>query len=114
MRRANWAYPPLLPLVHGVPRVDDRRVTSVIIDVLKRGLQWRDAPQEYGPYKTFYNRFKRWSEMGLFDRIFTDMSSQGVPEYLQRDASHLNAHRTAASLAKKGMFPVTLGGQKVG
>ncbi|MBL4748304.1 MAG: transposase [Magnetovibrio sp.] len=29
---------------------------------MKRGLQWRDAPSEYGPHKTLYNRFVRGSE----------------------------------------------------
>jgi len=105
---------PFFPLSHGVPRVDDRRVISGIIHVLKRGLQWRDAPKEYGPYKTLYNRFKRWSEMGVFDRIFQELSSQDIPDQLQIDASHLKAHRTAASLAKKWMFPATLAGQKAG
>jgi len=42
---------PYFPRSHGVPRVDDRRVLSGIIHVLKRGLQWRDAPAEYGPHK---------------------------------------------------------------
>ncbi|WP_298222038.1 transposase, partial [Acidocella sp.] len=35
---------PCFPLSHGVPRVDDRRVISGIIYVIKHGLQWRDAP----------------------------------------------------------------------
>jgi transposase len=48
---------PLLPNdVRGVPRVDDRRVLSGIIDVIKRGLRWSDCPAEYGPAKTIYNR----------------------------------------------------------
>ncbi len=104
---------PYFPKPHGVPRVDDLRVISGIIHVLKRGLQWRDAPVQYGPHKTLYNRFIRWSEMGVFDRIFTALATQhDVPDQLQIDATHLKAHRTAASLLKKGMFPVTLAGQK--
>jgi len=103
---------PYFPLSHGVPRVDDRRVLSGIIHVLKRGLQWRDAPTEYGPPKTLYNRFVRWSRMGVFDKIFKELSSQDVPEQLQIDATHLKAHRTAASLLKKGMFPATLAARK--
>ncbi len=47
---------PYFPPSRGVPRVDDLRVISGIIHVLKRGLQWRDAPKEYGPHKTLYNR----------------------------------------------------------
>ncbi len=105
---------PYFPRSHGVPRVDDRRVLSGIIHVLKRGLQWRDAPAEYGPYKTLYNRFIRWSRLGVFDLIFKELSSQDVPKQLQIDATHLKAHRTACSLLKKGMFPATLVAQKAG
>ena len=39
---------PFFPLSHGVPRVDDRRVVSGIIFVIRNGLRWRDAPAEYG------------------------------------------------------------------
>lgn len=41
---------PHFPLSHGVPRVDDRRVVSGIVFVLKNGLRWRDAPSDYGPH----------------------------------------------------------------
>ena len=43
---------PFFPRSHGAPRVDDRRVASGIIYVIKHGLQWQDAPDEYGPHKT--------------------------------------------------------------
>jgi transposase len=49
------------PLSHGVPRVDDRRVVSGVVYVIRNGLQWKDAPKDYGPHKTLYNRFIRWS-----------------------------------------------------
>ena len=51
------------PLAHGIPRVDDRRVISGIIFVIRNGLRWRDAPPDYGPHKTLYNRFIRWSRL---------------------------------------------------
>ena len=97
------------------PAINERgRVLSGIIHVLKRGLQWRDALAEYGPHKTLYNRFIRWSRLGIFDNIFKALSSQDTPEQLQIDATHLKAHRTACSLLKKGMFPATLAAQKAG
>ena len=97
---------PYFPLAHGIPRVDDRRVVSGIIYVLKHGLQWKDAPEEYGPHKTLYNRFIRWSELGVFNRIFEALAGKaGQPDRLMIDATHLKAHRTAASLLKKGLFP---------
>jgi putative transposase len=46
---------PYFPRSHGVPRVDDRRVLSGIIHVIRNGLRWRDAPEVYGPHKTLYN-----------------------------------------------------------
>jgi putative transposase len=106
---------PYFPLSHGVPRVDDRLILSGIIFVLRNGLRWRDAPKAYGPHKTIYNRFIRWSRLGVFNRILAELSAQrGKPEQLMIDATHLKAHRTAASLLKKGMFPDVSGVPKVG
>ena len=97
---------PCFPLSHGVPRVDDRRVISGIIFVIRNGLRWRDAPRDYGPHKTIYNRFVRWSRLGVFNRIFAELAGKGgKSERLMIDATHLKAHRTAASLFKKGLFP---------
>ncbi len=97
---------PYFPLSHGVPRVDDQRIISGIIFVIRNGLRWRDAPKEYGPHKTIYNRFIRWSRLGVFNRIFAALSAKGgKPDRLMIDATHLKAHRTAASLLKKGLFP---------
>ena len=97
---------PYFPLSHGIPRVDDRRIISGIIFVIRNGLRWRDAPSEYGPHKTIYNRFIRWSRMGVFNRIFAGLAAEaGNPDQLMIDATHLKAHRTAASLLKKGLFP---------
>jgi transposase len=106
---------PFFPLSHGVPRVDDRRVISGIIFVLKNGLRWRDAPAAYGPHKTIYNRFIRWSRLGVFNRIFAELAAKGgKPDRLMIDATHLKAHRTAASLLKKGLFPDVSGEPKAG
>ncbi len=81
---------PYFPRSHGVPRVDDRRVISGIVYVLKNGLQWKDAPSGYGPFKTLYNRFRRWTEMGVFDKIFRDLAAEGgPPDTLMIDATHL-------------------------
>jgi transposase len=68
---------PFFPLAHGVPRVDDRRVVNGIVYVIKHGLQWKDTPKGYGPHKTLYNRFIRWSRLGVFDRIFASLAAEG-------------------------------------
>ena len=101
---------PFFPLSHGVPRVDDRRVLSGILFVIRNGLRWRDAPAAYGPHKTIYNRFIRWSRLGVFNRILAELAAQSErADKLMIDATHLKAHRTAASLLKKGLYPAVSG-----
>jgi putative transposase len=104
---------PFFPLSHGMPRVDERRVISGISFVIRNGLWWRDVPASYGPHETIYNRFVRWSEMGVFGRIFVDLAKGGGDtEEIMIDATHLKAHRTAASLLKKRLYPDISGAQK--
>ena len=107
---------PLLPnKTRGVKRVDDRRVISGIVHVLRNGLRWRDVPPEYGPHKTLYNRFMRWSKAGVFDRIFEALAAESTAEgTVMIDATHLKAHRTAASLLKKGVFRAVSGAPEAG
>jgi len=105
---------PLFPnKPRGVPRVDDRRVISGIVHVIRNGLMWRDAPAAYGPHKTLYNRFVRWSRAGVFDRIFAALAADSeATGTVMIDATHLKAHRTAASLRKKGLFPAASAGPR--
>ena len=55
-----------LPKSHGVLRVDDRRVLSGIIFINCNVLRWCDAPKEYDPPKTLYDRWKRWGDKAIF------------------------------------------------
>ena len=57
----------------GKPRVDDRRVISGILHVLKTGCRWRDVPPDYGPPTTVYNRYHRWARRGIWQRVFARM-----------------------------------------
>ena len=56
------------PLSRGVARVDDRRIVSAIVFVIRNGLRWRDAPGEYGPHKTIYNRSSAGAGWGCSTR----------------------------------------------
>ena len=95
---------PFFPKSRGKPRVDDRRVLSGIIYIQRNGLMWKDAPRDYGPHKTLYNRWKRWSRRGVFATIMTELAAQAQQtEMVMIDSTHLKAHRTASSLRlKKG------------
>ncbi len=66
---------PLLPVyIRGKRPVDDRRVISGIIQVIISGCRWSDAPLEYGPRKTLYNRFVRWAVRGIWERVFMELA----------------------------------------
>ena len=106
---------PYFPLSHGMPRMEDRRVLSGIVFVIRNGLRWRDAPADYGPPKTIYNRFLHWSRLGVFSAIFAELAGKGSRlEPLMIDATHLKAHRTAASLLEKGLYPDVSGAPRAG
>jgi len=99
-----WAkIEPHLP--HGRPgarRVDDRRVISGILHVLRSGCRWRDVPSEYGPRTTLYNRYNRWARQGIWRRLFEQAASAGgVPDELAIDSTHIKAHRSAGG-GKRG------------
>lgn len=103
----QWArLAPLLPnKPRGVPRVDDRRVISGIVHVLKSGGRWVDAPACYGPRKTLYNRFVRWTAKGVWSDVFQALASAGgPPAEVLLDSSAVRAHRSASG-GKGGSGP---------
>ncbi len=106
---------PFFPLAHGVPRVDDRRVVSGIVYVIKNGLQWKDAPKAYGPHKTLYNRFIRWSRLGVFDRIFASLAGEGAKARADHDRRHPSQSAShGGEPSQKGDVPRRLGRTKGG
>jgi transposase len=94
--------------------VDDRRVISGILHVLKVGCRWQDTPTAYGPHTTIYNRYNRWSQRGIWQRLFEKISAVGpVPTELMLDSSHVKAHRSAAG-GKGGRGPRAIGRSRGG
>ena len=89
---------PYLPTdVRGKERVDDRRVISGILHVIKSGCRWCDCPPEYGPATTIYNRFVRWAERGVWERLFRGLADRGRSTEVQMiDSTHIKAHRSAS------------------
>ena len=93
--------------------IDDGLVVGGMICVIPHGLQWKDAPRGYGPPKTLYNRSSAGAAFGVFSRIFAALAAEAdTPERLMIDATHLKAHRTAASLLQKGLVHAVSGAPK--
>ena len=81
---------PFFPRSRGIPRVDDQRILSGSIYVLKFGLQWKDAPKEYGPYTTLYNRSVRNKEK-IFEELrrqYVDVLITDTVSLLMPEATH--------------------------
>lgn len=96
---AEWArIEPLMPRGRrGAHRVDDRRVISGIVYMLRSGARWRDCPAAYGPYTTIYNRFNRWSRQGIWFEMFERLTgSSGIIGTVAIDSSSIKVHRSAA------------------
>lgn len=95
---AQWAaIDPLLPKNRpGARRVDDRRVISGIVHVLRAGCRWQDCPSCYGPPTTIYNRFHRWSARGLWRKLFRALATAGPNDVHMIDSTTAKAHRSAA------------------
>jgi transposase len=89
---------PLLPTkTRAVKRVDDRRVITGSIYVQRPSCRWVDAPPEYGPRKTLYNRFVRWAHKGVWVGLFEALARSGGPNLKPMiDSTAVKAHRSAA------------------
>lgn len=91
---------PFFSKSHGRPRVDGWRVLSGIIFVNRNGLRWRNAPRDYGPTKTLYNRWKRLGEIDVFACMMEGLAAAGAEhKTIMIDANYLKVHRTVSSLA---------------
>ena len=94
----QWAViEPLVPANKGgARRVDDRRVISGIIHVLKVGCRWCDCPKDYGPSTTIYNRFNRWSRKRFWIDLVEALATSGVvTKSTSIDSTYVKAHRSA-------------------
>jgi transposase len=94
----QWAkIDPFLPKNRpGAKRVDDRRVISGIVHVLKSGCRWKDCPELYGPSTTVYNRFRRWTMQGIWRRLFATLAEAVPGDAHLIDSTTSKAHRSAA------------------
>ncbi len=87
----------------GARRVDDRRVISGILHVLKAGCRWCDCPADYGPSTTVYNRFNRWSARGFWLKLLDALVDAGaVTRSTAIDSTYVKAQRSAFG-GKRGL-----------
>lgn len=91
----------------GRPSLDHRTIINGILWISKTGAPWRDMPERYGSWKTVSSRFYRWRQLGIWDKVWSevqkDADAQGEIEWEIHfvDSSVIRAHQHAAG-AKRG------------
>lgn len=86
---------------------DHRVVIDGILWALSDGGRWRNLPESFGPWKTVYERFRRWSQDGLWDEILGELQVRKAVtgridwELFAIDGSVVRAHQSAAGASKK-------------
>ncbi|MFF9851039.1 IS5 family transposase [Streptomyces litmocidini] len=85
---------------------DHRQVINGILFRVRTGIPWRDLPERYGSWKTFYERHRRWSADGTWDRILwavqadTDLAGRLDWSMVGVDPTTCRAHQHAAGARK--------------
>ena len=95
----------LLPLQRGNVRVDNLTFLNAILYVLENGCKWRALPKEFGQWSTIYKRFRRWSENGVLNRVFTALNEERLKDaktsVLSLDSTCIKASPDATGALKK-------------
>jgi putative transposase len=80
----------------GEPGQDDRNFIEAVLWWRRTGAPWRDLPDEFGPWKTVFHRFDRWSKNGKWDRLFGALQTDIDAEWHSLDSTINRAHQHAA------------------
>lgn len=80
----------------GRPPKDDRNFVEAVLWWRRTGVPWRDLPDAFGPWKTVFNRFDRWSKKGKWERLFDALRTDVDGEWHSLDSTINRAHQHAA------------------
>ena len=84
---------------------DNRMFVEAVLWWRRTGVPWRDLPVDFGPWKTVFNRFDRWSKKGTWTRLFEGLQTDRDDEWHSIDSTINRAHQHAAG--GKGGQPST-------
>jgi transposase len=78
-----------------------RRFVEGCFWMLRTGAQWRELPERYGNWDSVYQRYARWSEKGIWERMHAYFAQDPDLEHLILDSTVVRAHPCAAGAGKK-------------
>ena len=96
----------------GRPAKDTRLFVEAVLFRFRAGIPWRDLPTRFGNWHRVYVRFHRWSQSGIWQKIFEQLAKDKSNEYAMLDSTTVRAHRSAAGARKKGAIPIPQGNEK--
>ena len=85
----------------GRPSKDSKTMLNGILWILRSGAAWRDLPERYGPWQTVYKRFVKWSEAGIFEKIFKNLAADADMQDISIDSTCIKAHKACAGAKKE-------------
>ena len=80
----------------GRPPKDNRVFIEAVLWWRRTGVPWRDLPEDFGPWKTVFNRFDRWAKNGKWDRLLSAVQTEVDDEWHSVDSTINRAHQHAA------------------
>jgi len=86
----------------GVTAKDNRIFVEMVSWIARTGAPWRDLPQSFGPWNSVYKRFSRWSDRGVWQRVFKELAKDADFEEVFLESIVVRAHQHAAGAPKKG------------
>jgi transposase len=94
---------------------DHRVVVKGILFRTRTGCPWRDLPGEYGNWKTVYNRHRRWSLDGTWEKILGRLragcdEAEGAEWTVSADSTVIRAHQHAAGARRALPAELVTGG----
>jgi transposase len=85
----------------GVTAKDNRLFVDAVLWIARTGSPWRDLPAEFGPWNSVYKRCSRWSEAGVWHRVFAKLAKDADFEEVFLDSTIIRAHQHAAGAPQK-------------
>ena len=82
--------------------VNNRMFVEAVLWIARTGSPWRDLPAVFGKWNSVFVRFNRWSEGGVWQRIFGALSDDPDFEYLILDSTIVRVHQHGTG-AKGGL-----------
>lgn len=87
--------------IHTKEREQVRRFLEALFWIGRSGAQWRFLPAEYGAWNSVYKRFARWDDLGVWERLFTQVADDPDLQSAMIDATVVRAHAWAVGAPKR-------------